>query len=141
MPSWYCLPVLAYPGPYVTSGTLQILYEGTTGMLPTPADANVKQGNCKFGAKCALAHYLPNGHRVSKADLEPIHTRHSSQYGINGRDDPSQFPSQEPTLNEPFSGQTSAAYFPDIPLFDEDYDTNPDRLTGTWHPNGPYLAM
>ena len=29
----------------------------------------MKQGNCKFGAKCALAHILPNGHVVNRNNI------------------------------------------------------------------------
>jgi hypothetical protein len=31
-----------------------------------PSTADSRQGNCKFGQKCALAHILPNGHIVNR---------------------------------------------------------------------------
>ena len=100
-------------------------------------NADHGQGNCKFGAKCALAHYLPNGHRVSRADLEPINSRKSIQYGMNGRDDPAQYSSNEPALNEPFAGPPgNQTYFPDIPFLDDEYEANPDRTASAWNGNG-----
>ena len=49
---------------------MQILHEGTADLLDIAADMLTDQGNCKFGANCALAHYLPDGRRVNRLILD-----------------------------------------------------------------------
>jgi len=138
MSSRQCLPLLPHHGSHVAPSPLQVLHEGTTPrQRPMLRYADHGQGNCKFGVKCALAHYLPNGVRVSKADLEPLNARHTMQYGINGRDAPHQYPHNNSVLNEPFPpAPANAPYFPDIPFLDDEYDPNPERPTSTWNTNG-----
>lgn len=93
------------------------------------------QGNCKFGAKCALAHYLPNGHRITKEDLEAMdQPMNSRQYG---RGPSSRYPHTDPALGEPFPNPpANPAYFPDIPFLDDEYEGNPDRAVSAWNTNG-----
>jgi len=59
------------------------------------------------------------------------------QFGIKGRDDSSPYTHNDSALTEPFQGPPgNPAYFPDIPFLEDEYDTNPDRMTSTWNTNG-----
>ena len=51
------------------------------------------QGNCKFGAKCALAHILPNGRRVNRPN-GPV----GGQLNLGGRLDPQLYQQSDPAL-------------------------------------------
>lgn len=141
MSSWYGLPIFTHHGSHVASGALQVLHEGTSSPTCNAVlTAKSAQGNCKFGAKCALAHFLPNGHRVSKADLDPTMAM-NRQSSTTARDaPPPPFPAFDPAFNEPFLGQQGAipSYFsgngtgigPDIPFpLEDDSDVYQDRYS------------
>jgi hypothetical protein len=57
--------------------------------------ANTYQGNCKFGAKCALAHILPDGRRVNRPPL----TTGPSHLTIGGRVNPEIYHNQGSALH------------------------------------------
>lgn len=95
------------------------------------SQANQSQGNCKFGAKCALAHYLPNGHRVSKADLQPLNAIKSRD-----RSEGPTYPFSEQNFHDPYMSTTN--YFPDIPFLEDDLDANPDRYTPAFRNGNAY---
>lgn len=122
---------------YDASGTLQILYEGRSSSYRHVAKMLTHvQGNCKFGAKCALAHYLPNGQRVTKADLDAsLGMTNRGGFGANNRSSAAPFPPQEaafPTdqyIPQPFTGPD---YFPgqdQFPLLDDEADAYNDRYS------------
>ena len=58
-----------------------------------PAILTIVQGNCKFGAKCALAHVLPNGRRVNRPNA-PL----GGQLPLGGRVDPQLYQQSDPAL-------------------------------------------
>jgi hypothetical protein len=53
----------------------------------------ILQGNCKFGAKCALAHILPDGRRVNRPNYGG-----GSHLNLGGRVNPQAFQSQDSAL-------------------------------------------
>lgn len=90
------------------------------------------QGNCKFGAKCALAHYLPDGRRVNRADLDAGLAMAGRGYGYANRQEQTPFPPQDPSVGDPMLNQPTYGpdYFPSqgFPLMDPDEtDANHDR--------------
>ncbi|KAK5446366.1 hypothetical protein LTS15_009705 [Exophiala xenobiotica] len=98
---------------------------------PNTSNKSLNQGNCKFGAKCALAHYLPDGRRVNRADLDVGLAMGSRNYNYANREQPP-FPSQDPALNDSTLNQTPYGpdYFPGqaFPLMDnDDADAFQDR--------------
>lgn len=90
------------------------------------------QGNCKFGAKCALAHYLPDGRRVNRADLDAGLAMANRNFTYASRQEQTPYHNQDPTLVDPMLGPPNygADYFPNqaFPLIDTDEaDGFPDR--------------
>lgn len=80
------LPFLPLDGYIDCRYTMQILFEGRE-VVEIPHEVSrrsyvliVFQGNCKFGAKCALAHVLPNGRRVNRPN--------GTHLNLGGRVDP-----------------------------------------------------
>ncbi|KAJ9603903.1 hypothetical protein H2200_011425 [Cladophialophora chaetospira] len=89
--------------------------------LPEAAtDMLTDQGNCKFGAKCALAHYLPDGRRVNRADLDAGFAMAGRSYNYQNRSEQPQYSQQDPALTD------APTYGPDyfqsqaFPLMDAD---------------------
>ncbi|OAL39704.1 hypothetical protein AYO20_01101 [Fonsecaea nubica] len=91
---------------------------------PPTTSSKSEYGNCKFGAKCALAHYLPDGRRVNRADLDAGFAMAGRNFNYANRTEQASFPSQDPSagdsmLNQPpfgpdyFQGQA-------FPLMDSD---------------------
>ena len=77
-----------------------------------------KQGNCKFGAKCALAHILPDGRRVNRPNMNMGlgMGMNGGHLNIGGRVDPPVYHNQDSALansiltqqtygNDPYFGQ------------------------------------
>ncbi|OKL62940.1 hypothetical protein UA08_02082 [Talaromyces atroroseus] len=62
-------------------------------LLPRP-----RLGNCKFGAKCALAHILPDGRRVNRPNYGPGGGGGGSHLNLGGRVNPQAFQSQDSAL-------------------------------------------
>ena len=91
------LPVLAFNRYIPYRYTLQILRQGTKNAViyfrAQPRKLTVAQGNCKFGAKCALAHILPNGRRVNRP-----HAPLGGQLPLGGRVDPQLYQQSDPAL-------------------------------------------
>lgn len=102
--------------------------------IPIPCSARliILKGNCKFGAKCALAHYLPDGRRVNRADLDAGLAMASRNFNYTSRQEQTSYHAQDPSLVDPMLGPPNygADYFPNqaFPLMDADEtDGFPDR--------------
>ncbi|KAL8780465.1 MAG: hypothetical protein Q9194_000895 [Teloschistes cf. exilis] len=81
--------------------------------------ANVKRGNCKFGAKCALAHILPNGRRVNRPN-----NAIGSPLNLGGRVDPQMYHPDSALANSLLAQQANGdgvsydASYPPLPETD-----------------------
>ena len=96
--------------------------------------ANNSQGNCKFGAKCALGHYMPDGHRVNKADLQPINGPSSRKYPDNQA-----YRAMEQNYHDPYMmTSANAGYYPDMSFFEDELDPNPDRYAPAFRNGNAY---
>lgn len=75
-----------------------------------------------------MAHYLPNGHRVSRADLDP---GMRGGYGAGRGAETPQYGPQDVSFNDAYLQQTYATpdYFPgqDLPFLEDDQDAYNDR--------------
>ncbi|KAI5301424.1 hypothetical protein KEM56_001735 [Ascosphaera pollenicola] len=70
--------------------------------------AGTKHGNCKFGAKCALAHILPDGRRVNRHNVPTPMAMPAGGAGFvppPGRANQLPFQGQEAALNSPLPAQ------------------------------------
>ena len=73
---------------------MQILFKSPS--LPSALlfGADTSQGNCKFGAKCALAHVLPDGRRVNRHNL----SMGGGHLNLGGRVNPENYHNQGSAL-------------------------------------------
>ncbi|GAM43598.1 hypothetical protein EIK77_004649 [Talaromyces pinophilus] len=62
------------------------------------AELTFPQGNCKFGAKCALAHILPDGRRVNRPNYGGQGAGGGSHLNLGGRVNPQTFQTQDSAL-------------------------------------------
>ncbi|KAI9863516.1 MAG: hypothetical protein M1824_000196 [Vezdaea acicularis] len=87
------------------------------GAMPVPAgplgqmtNGHGRNGNCKFGAKCALAHLLPDGRRVNRPNFSHMNGGHLN---LGGRVIPDHYAHQSAlanSLHQANVGPPSAAY-------------------------------
>ncbi|KAL9613761.1 MAG: hypothetical protein Q9167_001706 [Letrouitia subvulpina] len=77
------------------------------------AKAEIKQGNCKFGAKCALAHVLPNGRRVNRPNVAV-----AGPLNLGGRVDPQVYHHQDSALANSLLAQQANG---DLTVFGHQY--------------------
>ena len=90
------------------------------------------QGNCKFGAKCALAHILPNGRRVNRP-----YGATGGHLNLGGRVDPQTYHHQNDSalahslLAQQANGNISTFSHQYPQILDSDYAPHP---TSTHHP-------
>lgn len=83
------------------------------------------QGNCKFGAKCALAHYLPDGRRVNRNDIDPT-AMMPGRYDNFSRQSSNQYPPQDMPIGPPLGPQPfSGDYYVQNDFFPEEHDAYP----------------
>lgn len=89
------------------------------------------KGNCKFGAKCALAHILPDGRRVNRPNASMGMNMNNGALNIGGRVNPPTYQHQDSVLAnsllssqpypvDPFQGQYQ--YPPDELNYSQEYD-------------------
>lgn len=74
---------------------------------------------------------MPNGHRVSKADLQPM-TSIKNRDRVEGP----AYPFSEQSFHDPY--MTTSNYFPDIPFLEDDLEPNPDRYTPAFRNGNAY---
>jgi hypothetical protein len=74
----------------------------------------MSQGNCKFGAKCALAHILPDGRRVNRPNISVGIS--GGHLNLGGRVNPQQYHNQDSALaNSLLSQQRTNGHSPRFP--------------------------
>jgi hypothetical protein len=75
------------------------------------------QGNCKFGAKCALAHILPDGRRVNRPNGHLGMNMNNGALHIGGRVNPPTYQHQDSALanslltQQPYPGDAFSAHY------------------------------
>lgn len=124
MSSWESMPVLAFHRCFIRRYTLQILRQGRLFLATkcrvgkvSRTSADIVQGNCKFGAKCALAHILPNGRRVNRPNNVV-----GGLLNLGGRVDPQTYHPDSALANSLLAQQTND----DPPSFGPPYPHVPE---------------
>jgi hypothetical protein len=95
-----------------------------------------EKGNCKFGAKCALAHILPDGRRINRPNGPMGMTMNNGALNLGGRVNPASYQHQDSALANSILSQQQ---FPADP-FQGQYQYSQDDINFAQEYEGGYAA-